>query len=341
MSSPYPLTTARLVVRVMRSSDAGSFAAYRNDPEVARHQLWELPYTEADADWLSAQDDQDDLGTGWTQLAVDLDGVHIGDVCCHLDQTRSQAEVGFTLARAHWGRGYAAEAALALVTDLVDRVGVVRVYGELDPANVASQRVLEAVGLVHETDTTASFLWRGEWTDNMSYAATATQWRAWRARPTGPPTDVALVELGPDNAEAYGALETHWSQRRFVSPMPATYRDMLFPPLEHGVPLLPWARGVEVDGAPGAFCLVAMPTATVPHPYLWRLLVDRRQQGRGVGRRVLDLLTRRLRDQGHSWLYASWGDGPGGPEPFYRHYGFEVLGPRPDDVEIEGRLALR
>lgn len=66
-------------------------------------------------------------------------------------------------------------------------MGVGRVYGELDAENVASQRVLENLGLTFEGVTRNSFLWRGAWTDNMSYAATAEEWRAWRSPLWGRP----------------------------------------------------------------------------------------------------------------------------------------------------------
>ena len=42
---PLPLRTERLSIRVMKTADAARFAEYRNDPEVARYQLWDMPYT--------------------------------------------------------------------------------------------------------------------------------------------------------------------------------------------------------------------------------------------------------------------------------------------------------
>lgn len=124
----YPLTTDRLVVRVMRPHDIPTFAAYRNDPDVARHQLWDLPYTDDDAHGdLDDQADRSDVVAGrWTQLAIEHDREVIGDVALHLDATGKVAEIGFTLAREHWGHGYATEAAGAVLADLVDRVGVLR-----------------------------------------------------------------------------------------------------------------------------------------------------------------------------------------------------------------------
>ena len=125
MSSPYPLRTERLVLRIMRTTDAALFAAYRNDPEVARYQSWTLPFTEQDAlSLLFEQDGRDDVIPGqWTQLAVERDGELIGDACARLDNTGGVAEIGFTLVRSAQGRGYASEAAQALVSDLVERGG--------------------------------------------------------------------------------------------------------------------------------------------------------------------------------------------------------------------------
>ncbi len=175
MPSPYPLRTDRLLLRIMRTADASAFAAYRNDPEVARYQSWDVPYTEQDALGLLAdQDDREDLVRGeWTQLAVEEDGELIGDVATHIDEACGVAEIGFTLARARQGQGYASEAALALVFDLVQRIGVARVSAELDPKNAASQRVLENVGLAYE---------RSAGVDSMIYGVTADEWRAWADR---------------------------------------------------------------------------------------------------------------------------------------------------------------
>jgi len=127
----------------------------------------------------------------WTQFAVERDGELIGDVCAHIDNTGGVAEIGFTLARSEHGQGYASEAAQALVHDLVQRVGVRRVRGELDPENTASQRVLENVGLIFEATTKNSLLWRGQWADSMTYGATAKECRAWADRPHDSPDSSA------------------------------------------------------------------------------------------------------------------------------------------------------
>jgi RimJ/RimL family protein N-acetyltransferase len=337
----YPRRTARLTLRLMRSSDAEAHTAYRNDPEVAKHQLWELPYpVEKAVASFAEQDDRDDIVPGeWTTLAVELDGTLIGDVVTNVDPTGGVAEIGFTLARRFQGHGYATEAASTLVEDLVERVGVGRVYGELDPVNVASQRVLENAGLVFEAVTRRSFLWRGEWTDNMHYGATAEEYRAWRDRPTAPPDVVRLVPVTEDNYRAYGALATHHSQQRFVAPMLQSYADALFPEVVDGAPVVPRLRGIEADGEPAGFLMLAEATPAHAEPFLWRLLVDRMHQGRGIGRTALGLLVAGLRDEGHRSLMTSWQEGPGGPQPFYSGLGFTGTGER-HDGEVVARLDL-
>lgn len=338
---PLPLRTDRLVIRMMTIADAPRFAEYRDDPEVARYQLWDLPYTVEEATRVLAdQDASDQLIIGaWSQLAVEVDGVVVGDVCTRIDETAHVAELGYTMAREHQGKGYAREAATALVDELVDVVGVTRVYGELDPRNLASQRVLESLGLTFEALTKGSYFYHGEWTDNMGYATTADDYRAWRSRPMSPPDTVDLVELDHRNAGQFARLATHKSEERFVAPVAASYADALFPDVDNGGALVPWLRGITADGEPAGFMMTAEVSPTNPDPYLWRLLIDRRHQRRGIGKRALGLLVERLRGEGLACLYTSWVDGPGSPRSFYQGLGFVPTG-EVIDGEIEGRWEI-
>ena len=341
MAASLPIVTARLTLRLMTLQDVPTFVAYRNDPDIARHQLWTLPYTDADAiASLTDQQTWTEIALGrWTTLAVELDGEMIGDVCTNVDATGGVAEIGFTLATAFHGRGYAAEGASALVVALFDRVGVGRVYGELDPVNVASQRVLEACGLVYEYVTRRSFWWRGEWTDNMSYGSTREEFDQWRHRPLGAAGEVTLRALTAGNERAFHELRTHHSQERFVATMAASYADALFPVDDDKNPATPWLQGVYADGEPAGFLMTAAVNDFQSEPFLWRLLVDRRFQRRGIGRQALRLHVEQLRERGYSGLLTSWIEGPGSPRPFYEGIGFKPTG-RIIDGETEARLGL-
>ena len=62
-------------------------------------------------------------------------------------------EIGWWLARSHWGRGLATEAAHAVLRDGFDRAGLKRIVAIAQPANRASLRVMEKLGMHYEGDT--------------------------------------------------------------------------------------------------------------------------------------------------------------------------------------------
>ena len=324
----------------MRESDVDALTAYRNDPEVAALQDWELPYPrERAVDLVAAHAGRTDVvrGTG-TQLGIERDGALVGDVYVELHEHGGVAEIGFTLAREHQGQGYAVEAVSAVVADLVERLGVHRVHAQLSPLNEPSMRVLERVGLVYESFAPKSFWWRGTWDDNLVYAVSADEWRRWRDRPRHAPREVRLVEITDANEWAHRSLRTHRTQERFVAPVTQSYGDAMFGE-ENGRRVAAALRGIEADGERAGFVMWTDVEPGVAEPYLWRLLVDRLHQRRGIGERVMGLLVEQLREQGHRSLRTSWVQAKGGPEPFYLRLGFVPTGEY-DDGEAVARLAL-
>ena len=133
------MQTERLALRVMRMNDAPALAAYRDVPEIARYQSWPLPFTIDDArQMLEDQADLDDLPpSGWVQVAIEHLGEVIGDLAVNLMADGCVAEIGFTLAPAHHGKGYASEAAGAMIDALFAQTNVHRIAASIDPANVA------------------------------------------------------------------------------------------------------------------------------------------------------------------------------------------------------------
>lgn len=63
-----------------------------------------------------------------------------------------EIEIGWWLDRAWWGRGLATEAALALRDEAFGRVALERIIGRYRPANRASERIMEKLGMWHERD---------------------------------------------------------------------------------------------------------------------------------------------------------------------------------------------
>jgi RimJ/RimL family protein N-acetyltransferase len=138
------LHTPRLVLRRFTPADLDAFVAYRADPDVARYQGWEAGFTRAQGEefmgWVRSVDP--DTPGEWFQFAIerrDLPGL-IGDCAAHFGP--AEVEIGFTLAPAHQGMGYATEAVDALLGYVAAR-GHMTAVAWCDVDNLPSRRVLE------------------------------------------------------------------------------------------------------------------------------------------------------------------------------------------------------
>lgn len=180
MANPYPRKTDRLVLRPLRTDDVDVILSYRNDPVVAEFQDWDLPVTRERVErHVEAQSNWIDIVPGEPrQIGIEREGELIGDLYVDLDEHGGVAEIGFTLRADHQGKGYAFEAASAVVSDLVERLGCHRIYGQLSPKNVRSARLLEKLGMHVESLAPRSYWCRGAWDDNLVYAMSDAGWRA-------------------------------------------------------------------------------------------------------------------------------------------------------------------
>jgi RimJ/RimL family protein N-acetyltransferase len=181
----HTLETARLRLRRFIDADMSAFLAYRNDPEVARYQSWEST-TESEARAFIT--DQIDLQPGtpgsWFQFAIALKTTDalIGDCGLHLrgDDPR-QGEIGYTLARAHQGQGYATEAIRAVLAYAFEILSLHRVTATADCRNTPSFRLLERVGMRREGHFLQHAWYKGEWCDEYLYAMLRREWRGERS----------------------------------------------------------------------------------------------------------------------------------------------------------------
>lgn len=179
MSSFTSLTTPRLLIRRLRESDALTLVAYRNDPEVMQFQSWS-PADETQARnsiaTLAALEPGDPSGF---QFALELqqDNVHIGDLYLRpLEWDARQAEIGYTLARAYQGKGYAAEAVSALLAYCFTVLKYHRVIAITASENQGSIKLLERLSFRREAHTLQSYSYQGIYKDEYQYAILAQEW---------------------------------------------------------------------------------------------------------------------------------------------------------------------
>ena len=148
------LRTERLLLRNWRDEDFEPFAALNADPEVMRY--FPAPLTREESDRLANRARAAIETHRWGLWAVEVlsDGAFIGFV--GLWDRRGSAhvvpavEVGWRLAREHWGRGYATEAARAAVTYGFGEVGLDEIVSFTSVVNLPSRRVMQRLGMTHD-----------------------------------------------------------------------------------------------------------------------------------------------------------------------------------------------
>ncbi len=135
-----------------------------------------------------------------------------------------------------------------------------------------------------------------------------------------------LIELNK-RAREFLLLEVGEKQKNLVASVAQSFADALFPPAdyENGAPL-PWIRGVLRNSEPAAFIMCADPTERQKDPWLWRLLVDRSHQGRGVGKFAVESVLVRYREMGCARVLVCWVPTEGNAGDFYKKIGFVETG---------------
>jgi len=169
------LYTERLVLRPFQAGDVPDAQAYRDDPEFARFLSHvPLPFTRADAEAFVARN----MSESWDEsptFAVTLDGRLIGTVNLEIDAMARSAMLGYAIGRAWWGRGIATEAARVVMRWGVETFGLTRVWASTDVRHVASQRVLEKLGMERESIHAGHHKGRdGEPIDEVVYGISAS-----------------------------------------------------------------------------------------------------------------------------------------------------------------------
>ena len=100
----------------------------------------------------------------------------------HVDADEpGQAEVGFTLARAQQGKGYATEALTGLLDWAFPTFKLHRVIAITDALNSSAAALLERVGFRREAHFVENVFFKGAWGSEFSFAVLAHEWAARRA----------------------------------------------------------------------------------------------------------------------------------------------------------------
>ncbi len=177
----FKLETQRLILRPFSDSDLDTFITYRSDPEVARYQGWNAPFTleQGKAFIDEMKNKQPGKPDEWYQIALEekSEGRMIGDIAFVVKgKDARQAEIGLTLSRAAQGKGYGTEAVRCLLDYLFGELKLHRVFANCDVENPAAAQVLERVGMRREAHFVENLWFKGGWASEYWYAMLDREW---------------------------------------------------------------------------------------------------------------------------------------------------------------------
>ena len=172
----------RIHLDALHEDDFQPLYEIQSDPAVCRSLLYEPRSREKVAEVLARDAAATHLEKpgDYLQPAIrDADGRFIGTMYFELKSVDDRtAEIGWLVAPAFQGRGFAGEAAGMLLELAFGELGLHRVIAELDPRNAASVRVCERLGMRKEGHFVEQMWLKDEWTDTGSYAILGREWRS-------------------------------------------------------------------------------------------------------------------------------------------------------------------
>ena len=166
------IETERLRLRPFAFDDEAAVFALASDPAIARFVRFEAHRTPADTRvFLELAAEHYRRGDLFAMAIILREDERLIGSCGFVSQApeRKAAEIGYWLGKPHWGKGYAVEAARALVRYGFEQMGLERVEAKCSLENYASQRVIEKLGMKYER-TDRSERIKGEYPELRVYA---------------------------------------------------------------------------------------------------------------------------------------------------------------------------
>jgi RimJ/RimL family protein N-acetyltransferase len=147
------LVTPRLVLRRLELDDAAFIVRLLNEPSFLENIGDRGVRNEQDANRYLREGPMAMYakhGFGLWHASLKSDGTAIGMCGLLKRDTLPDADIGYAYLPAHWGKGYALEAAAATLRHAAEKFGLRRVIAVVSQGNAGSIRVLEKIGMQFE-----------------------------------------------------------------------------------------------------------------------------------------------------------------------------------------------
>jgi RimJ/RimL family protein N-acetyltransferase len=171
------IQTSRLVLRKIVPDDRDAIFAWARDPEVTRYGSWEFHHTQHDTEMFIEsclkQYEREGLGPWAIELSESREVI---GTCGfgYVDRLDRRGGIGYFLAKLHWGKGLATEAAGAVLRFGFGPMALNRIEARCMLANTASERVMQKIGMRFEGVLRQDMYKTGAFHDVKLYARIAS-----------------------------------------------------------------------------------------------------------------------------------------------------------------------
>ena len=165
------LRSERLVLREFTVEDFGAVHRYATDPEVYQYQPWGPNTVKDTSDFIQGaisrrlKSPRDDY-----ELAVEHPESGLIGGCGIFVTSEGKAEIGYTLSKDMWGKGYGTEVVGVLIHFGFHQLGLHRIEASCDTRNVGSYRVMEKNGMAREGTLRENKKIHGAWRTSYIYS---------------------------------------------------------------------------------------------------------------------------------------------------------------------------
>ena len=142
------IETERLTLRPIDLGDAYDIFLYRSDKEVNKYQDF-VPTTWFEVDgFINNTVKEVNLPNTWFQLVLELkpDKQVIGDIGINFTNKKDEVAIGYTLSKAHQGKGYAHEAVSTVINYLFKELSKKKIVAYILPENASSIKLIKKLG---------------------------------------------------------------------------------------------------------------------------------------------------------------------------------------------------
>lgn len=173
------LTTSRLSLEEVRTSDIPAIIQYAGDERIARTTLsMPHPYTEKDAIlWLNKARQGFETGEHYIfGIRLALTGEFMGGIGLVVNKRFNKAEIGYWIGLPFWNKGYMTEATGALLKFGFEEVGLNKIYAQFLEENPASGKIMIKNGMIKEAELVDHIQKYGEYKTSIQYRLTRAEY---------------------------------------------------------------------------------------------------------------------------------------------------------------------